>query len=52
MVAVLPPILDGPCISDIATDKADVMLLPRCKRPRGAQGWYARPGVEAGIDAE
>ena len=43
MVAALPPIADGTCISDIATDMADVMLsiaaelAPRSKRPRGAQ---------------
>ena len=53
MVAALPPIPYGTCISDIATDMADVMLstaaelVPRSKRPRGAQGWCARPGVEA-----
>ena len=44
MVDALPPIPDGTCISDIATDMADVMLstaaelVPRSKRPRGAQG--------------
>ena len=48
MVDALPPISDGTCISDIA----DVMLstaaemVPRSKRPRGAQGWCAGPGVE------
>ena len=53
VVAALPPIHDGICISDIATDMADVMLstvtelVPRSKRPRGAQGWCAGPGVEA-----
>ena len=53
IVEALPPIPDGTCISDIATDRADVMLstaaelVPRSKRPRGAQGWCARPGVEA-----
>ena len=53
MVAALPPIPDGTCISDIATDMADVMpstaaeMAPRSKRPRGAQGWCAGPGVEA-----
>ena len=43
MVDALPPIPDGTCISDIATDMADVMLStaaelvpPRSKRPRGA----------------
>ena len=50
--AALPPISDGTCISDIATDMTDVMLsitakpVPRSKRPRGAQGWCAGPGVE------
>ena len=44
MVDTLPPIPDGTCISDIATDMADVILstagelVPRSKRPRGAQG--------------
>ena len=57
MIAVLPPIPDGTCISDIATDMADVMistaaeLVPRSKRPRGAQGWCAGPGAEAGMNA-
>ena len=57
MVDGIPPIPDGTCISDIATDMADVMLsaaaelVPRSKRPRGAQGWYAGPGVEAEINA-
>ena len=42
MVDALPPIPDGTCISDIATDMADVMhstaaeLVPRSKRQRGA----------------
>ena len=42
MVDALPPIPDGTCIGDIATDMADVMLstaaelVPRSKRPRGA----------------
>ena len=42
MVDALPPILDSTCISDIATDMADVMLptaaelVPRFERPRGA----------------
>ena len=41
MVAALPPILDGTCTSDIATDMVDVMLsianelTPRSKCPRG-----------------
>ena len=57
MVAALPPIPDGTCISDIATDMLDVMLTtaaelaPRSKRPRGAQGWWAGPGVEVEINA-
>ena len=44
MVDALPPIPDGTCISDIATDMVGVMLytaaklIPRSKRPRGAQG--------------
>ena len=52
MVDALPPIPDGICISDLATDMADVMLstaaelVTRSKHPRGAQGWCARPGVE------
>ena len=56
MVDALPPIPDGACISDIATDMADVMLstaadlAPRSKRPHVAQGWYAGPGVEAEIN--
>ena len=57
MVDALPTIHDGTCISDIATDMADVMLstaaelVPRSKCPRGAQGWCAGPGGEAEIDA-
>ena len=53
MVDALPPMPDGTFISDITTDMADVMLstaaelIPRSKRPRGAQGWCAGPGVEA-----
>ena len=53
MIAAVPPVPDGTCISDIATDMADVMfstaaeLAPRSKRPRGAQGWCASPDVEA-----
>ena len=52
-VDALPPIPDGTCISDIATDMADFMLstvaelVSRSKRPRGAQVWWAGPGVEA-----
>ena len=57
MVYALPPIPDGTCISDIATDMDDVMLstaadlVPRSKRPRGAQGWCASPGEEAEMNA-
>ena len=57
MVDAQPPIHDGTCISDIATNMADVMLstaaelVPRSKHPRGAQGWCAGPGVEAEMDA-
>ena len=57
MVDALPPIPDRTCIRDIATDMADVMLstaaelVPRSKRPRGAQGWCAGPGVEAEMHA-
>ena len=53
MVDALPPIPDGTCISDIATDMAEVMfstaadLVPRSKRPRGAQGWCAGSVVKA-----
>ena len=57
MVDALPPIPDGTCIGDIATDMADVMLstaaelVPYYKRPRGAQGWCAGPAVEGGMNA-
>ena len=57
MVDALPPIPDDTYISDIATGMADVMLstatelVPRSKRPRGAQGWCAGPGVEAEMNA-
>ena len=57
MVDALPPIPDGTCISDIATDMADVVLstaaemVPRSKRPRGAQDWCVGPGVEAEMNA-
>ena len=58
MVDALPPIPDGTCIiSDIATDMAEVILstaaelVPRSKRPRGAQGWCAGPGGEAEMNA-
>ena len=53
MVAALPPIPNGTCINDIATDMADVMLSTadelalRSKRLHGAQSWCAGPGVEA-----
>ena len=53
----LPPIPDGTCIDDIATDMVDVVLstaaelVSRSMRPRGAQGWCAGPGVEAGMNA-
>ena len=57
MVDALPPIPDGTCISGIAIDMTDVMLstaaemVPRSKRPRGATGWCAGPGVEAEMNA-
>ena len=57
MVDALPPILGGTCISDIATDMVDVKLsttaelVPRSKRPRGAQVWCAGPRVEADMNA-
>ena len=57
MVDALPPIPDGTCIGDTATDMADVMfstaaeLVPRSKRPRGAQGWCAGPGAKAEMNA-
>ena len=57
MVDALPPIPDGTCISDIANDMTDVMLstaaelVPRSKRPRGAQDWCAGPGVEVEMNA-
>ena len=57
MIDAIPPILDGTCIRDIATDMADVMLstaaelVPRSKRSRGAQAWCAEPGVEAEMNA-
>ena len=53
IVAALPPItVVGTCTSDIATNIPDVMLstaaelAPRSRRPRGAQGYCAGPGVE------
>ena len=57
MVDALPPIPDGTCISNIATDMAEVMLstaadlVPHSKRPRGAQGWCAGSGEEAEMNA-
>ena len=57
MVDALPPIPNGTCIGDIATDMVDVMLstaaelVPRSNRPRGAQSWCAGPGVEAEMNA-
>ena len=53
MIAALPPIPDCTCISDIATDIADVMLstvaelAPRSKYPHGAQCYCVGPVVEA-----
>ena len=57
MVGALSPIPEGTYISDIATDMADVMrstaveLVPRSKRPRGAQVWCAGLGVEDEMNA-
>ena len=57
MVTALPPMPDDTRVSDIATDIANVMLstatelAPRFKRPRGAQGEYAEPGVEVKMNA-
>ena len=57
MADALPPIPDGTCISAIATEMTDVMLstaaevVPRSKRPRGAQYSCAGPGVEAEMNA-
>ena len=58
MIDALPPIPDGTCISDIATDMANNVMLsaaaelvPRSKRPRGAQGWCSGPGGEAEMNA-
>ena len=57
MVDALQRNPDGTCISDIATDMADVMLstaaelVPRSKRPRGARGWCAGPVVKAEMNA-
>ena len=57
MVHALPPIPDGTCIGDIATDMADVMLstavelVPRFKRPNGVQSWCAGLCVVAEMNA-
>ena len=57
IVDALPPVPDGTCINDIATDMATVMLstaaelVPRSKRPRGAQGWCAGASMEAEMNA-
>ena len=53
MIAAVPSIHDGTCISDVTIDMADVMfssvvkLAPCSMRLRGAQGWCPGPGVEA-----
>ena len=53
IVAALLPISYGTCISDVATDMADVMLstavelATRSQRLRGAKGWCAGPCVDA-----
>ena len=55
--AALLPVPNDTCISDTAADMADVKLsiaakvVPRCKRPRGAQGWCADPGVQTEMNA-
>ena len=57
MIDALPPFPDGTCIGGVAADMADVMLstaaevVPHSKRPRGAQGWCAGPGVEDEMNA-
>ena len=57
MITALPLIPDGTYIRNIVTDMTDVMLstaaelTPRSKRPRGAQGWWAGPGVKAEMNA-
>ena len=57
MVDALLPTPEGTCSSDVVTDMADVMLstaaelVPRSKRPRGAQGWCAGLGVGAEMNA-
>jgi hypothetical protein len=57
MVDAQPPFPDGTCISDIATDRADVMLFtaakldPCVKRPREAQGWCAGSRGESELNA-
>ena len=53
----LSDVPNGTCIGDIAADMADVMLsiaaelALRSKRPRGAQGWCADPGVHDEMNA-
>ena len=57
MFPALRPLPDGTCISDIATDMADVVLsiaaelLPRDKRSREAKGRCAGPGAAAEVSA-
>ena len=57
MVATLPPIPDGTCLSDIATNMVDVTLstaaelASRSKRPDGAQDRCVGPGMEDEINA-
>ena len=54
MIAALPPIPEGICISNIATDMADVMLFSaaeRAPRPCVAQGWCAGLDVEPEMNA-
>ena len=63
MVDALPPIPDGTCISNIATDMAEVMhstaaeLVPRSKRPRGVEAemnaaWQQREEARRHLRAE
>ena len=55
--AALPLIFDGTCISATTTAMADAILstaaepAPSSKRPSGAQGWCAGPGMEAEMKA-
>ena len=57
MIAGLPPVPDGTCINDIATETADVMLstaaglAQRSMRLLGALGWCADPGVWAEMNS-